>query len=52
VALTRTPRRCQGIKPRLPMVAAWDDHDFGLNDGGASWQFAAEAKVRKTPSCI
>lgn len=26
----------QGARQTIPMVATWDDHDFGQNDGGAS----------------
>ena len=34
----------RGIKPTLPMVATWDDHDGGANDRGADFPFQAEAK--------
>jgi alkaline phosphatase D len=26
-----------GFRARFPMMATWDDHDFGLNDAGASF---------------
>jgi alkaline phosphatase D len=28
----------------VPHLAIWDDHDYGLNDGGAEWAHKAEAK--------
>lgn len=27
----------RGFRARVPMMATWDDHDFGLNDAGASF---------------
>lgn len=33
-----------GTKGRLPMVAIWDDHDYGLNDAGAEFVKREEAK--------
>jgi len=27
-----------------PIFATWDDHDFGLNDGGAEFQFKGESR--------
>lgn len=31
------------LRASTPMFATWDDHDFGLNDGGAGFGFKAEA---------
>lgn len=28
-----------GFRAKVPMQAVWDDHDFGLNDAGASFPF-------------
>ena len=33
-----------GAAAAIPMVFAWDDHDFGLNDGGAANPYLAHAK--------
>jgi len=29
----------RGFRAKVPMMATWDDHDFGLNDAGASFPF-------------
>lgn len=29
----------------MPHVAIWDDHDYGINDGGGSFPFRAQAKA-------
>jgi alkaline phosphatase D len=29
----------QAFRERVPMLAVWDDHDFGFNDGGAAFAF-------------
>ena len=34
----------QGFARMIPLMPIWDDHDFGLNDGGASFQFKREAQ--------
>jgi len=31
------------LRASTPMFATWDDHDFGRNDGGASFAFKTEA---------
>ena len=33
-ALLKQSRFFQGLKNK-PILATWDDHDFGLNDGGS-----------------
>eukprot|EP00947_MAST-08B_sp_MAST-8B-sp1_P001994 g1994.t1 len=33
-----------GYRSRLPIVAVWDDHDAGQNDGGAANPYKAKAK--------
>ncbi len=33
------------FRARVPILATWDDHDFGLNDGGA--EFAAKGASQK-----
>ena len=41
--LRSVPKRLL-TKGRLPMVAIWDDHDYGLNDAGAEFVKRDEAK--------
>jgi alkaline phosphatase D len=33
-----------GSKGRLPILPIWDDHDYGLNDGGADFELRDETK--------
>ena len=32
------------LRERIPVFATWDDHDYGLNDGGADFPLAAVAE--------
>ncbi|MBE2179889.1 MAG: alkaline phosphatase family protein [Chthoniobacterales bacterium] len=32
------------LRSSCPVVATWDDHDFGANDGGAEWEGKQAAK--------
>lgn len=32
------------LRDNVPHLAVWDDHDYGLNDGGAGWVHAQAAK--------
>ncbi|MGF1632968.1 MAG: alkaline phosphatase D family protein [Phycisphaerae bacterium] len=32
------------LREAVPMLATWDDHDYGVNDGGAEWHLKEEAK--------
>jgi alkaline phosphatase D len=32
------------LRARVPMVATWDDHDYGVNDGGLEYPKKAESK--------
>lgn len=34
----------RAVRDSLPHLAVWDDHDYGLNDGGAGWAHAQAAK--------
>ena len=34
----------QKLKATCPVLAIWDDHDYGVNDGGAEFAKRAEAK--------
>lgn len=34
----------QALKAATPMLATWDDHDFGWNDAGRHYEFKEEAK--------
>lgn len=36
-ALQATHPEFTGFRAKFPMLATWDDHDFGLNDAGASF---------------
>jgi alkaline phosphatase D len=33
------------LRRSVPHLAIWDDHDYGLNDGGAEFPFKAESKA-------
>lgn len=43
-ALLKNSRFFRGLKGK-PILATWDDHDFGLNDGGADCPIKNEAQV-------
>lgn len=32
------------LRDKCPILATWDDHDYGLNDGGAEWESKQAAK--------
>ncbi len=32
------------LKAEVPIIGTWDDHDFGLNDGGASFKVKKESQ--------
>ncbi|MCG3164629.1 MAG: hypothetical protein POELPBGB_00388 [Bacteroidia bacterium] len=34
----------QNLKKNIPIVATWDDHDYGKNDAGRHYPFKAESK--------
>ena len=34
----------QGLRGKAPLLATWDDHDFGGNDAGASYPMKVEAQ--------
>jgi alkaline phosphatase D len=34
----------RGLLKRAPVLATWDDHDFGVNDGGADYPKRREAQ--------
>ncbi len=34
----------QHLKKNVPIIATWDDHDYGLNDTGRHYPFKAESK--------
>lgn len=34
----------QNLKRHIPIQATWDDHDFGVNDGGSEYPNKAESK--------
>jgi len=33
------------LRAQVPMMVTWDDHDYGMNDAGASWMARAEAEA-------
>ena len=43
-ALLKNSRFFKGLKNK-PILATWDDHDFGENDGGGSYPHKKEAQV-------
>ncbi|WP_461782825.1 alkaline phosphatase D family protein [Prosthecobacter sp.] len=43
-ALLKNSRFFRGLKNK-PILATWDDHDFGLNDGGSEYPQKKEAQV-------
>lgn len=34
----------QKLKATCPMLAVWDDHDYGINDAGEEWELKDESK--------
>ncbi|WP_417444291.1 alkaline phosphatase D family protein [Joostella sp.] len=32
------------LKKSVDVIGTWDDHDYGLNDGGAEWKMKAQAQ--------
>ena len=34
----------QYIKNNIPIISIWDDHDYGINDGGRNWKYKNIAK--------
>jgi alkaline phosphatase D len=44
-ALLKNSRFFQGLRAKSPLLATWDDHDFGLNDGGADFPLKREAQT-------
>ena len=34
----------QGLRSRVPILATWDDHDMGLNDGGSDYSMRPQAQ--------
>lgn len=35
----------KGLRAKVPILATWDDHDYGVNDGGADYPHKVEAQV-------
>ena len=42
--LLKTSRFFQGLHAKTPILATWDDHDYGINDGGADFPLKREAQ--------
>jgi len=34
----------QKVVDQIPVLGTWDDHDYGLNDGGKEWHFKQESQ--------
>lgn len=34
----------KSVKSKIPVIGIWDDHDFGLNDGGEEFEMKAESQ--------
>ncbi len=43
-ALLKQSRFFQGLRAQGALLATWDDHDFGKNDGGADYEHKKEAQ--------
>ncbi|MBT5836779.1 MAG: alkaline phosphatase family protein [Hellea sp.] len=37
-------RQFKKFRDQVPVIPTWDDHDYGLNDGGASYKFKEKSK--------
>ncbi|WP_378176661.1 alkaline phosphatase D family protein [Aquimarina sp. SS2-1] len=37
-------RDYQKVKKQVPVMATWDDHDYGKNDSGAEWEMKKESQ--------
>ncbi len=37
--LQRSNEDYQQVLAKMPVLATWDDHDYGVNDGGREWKF-------------
>lgn len=35
----------KGLRAKVPILATWDDHDYGVNDGGAEYPHKVEAQA-------
>ncbi len=40
----KNSRFFQGLKKKAPILATWDDHDYGMNDGGGNFPFKQGAQ--------
>ena len=40
----KNSRFFQGVKKKAPILATWDDHDYGMNDGGGNFAFKKGAQ--------
>ncbi len=38
-------RDFQALRAQMPVIATWDDHDYGENDAGQEYPFKAESKA-------
>ena len=42
--LQKQNKSYQKILDKMPVMGTWDDHDYGLNDGGKEWHFKEESQ--------
>ena len=38
-------KRFARLRDQIPLMATWDDHDFGLNDGGGDWPLRSTSEA-------
>jgi alkaline phosphatase D len=43
--LLKQSRFFKGLRAKAPILATWDDHDYGVNDGGADYPHKVEAQA-------
>ncbi|GHA44124.1 hypothetical protein GCM10007103_26680 [Salinimicrobium marinum] len=44
--LQKQHKAYQKLLASTPVLATWDDHDYGQNDGGSSWEYKAESQQK------
>ena len=44
--LQKQHKEYQKLIASIPVLATWDDHDYGQNDGGSSWEYKEESQQK------
>ena len=44
--LQKQHKEYQKLLASTPVLATWDDHDYGQNDGGSSWEYKEESQQK------